>query len=83
LRPVKDSRLLNTGRKQQLIMTVMISKLSEKKSEPFVAIQKTTMQEFAQYTTLFAPVLFFFSGIALVMILNKFIGNSSSNKKAK
>jgi hypothetical protein len=41
------------------------------------------MPEFAQYTTLFAPVLFFFSGIALVMILNKFIGNSSSNKKAK
>ena len=32
------------------------------------------MQQIDQYTTLFAPVLFFFSGIAIVILLNKFIG---------
>ncbi|MGB7510077.1 MAG: hypothetical protein WBP54_02180 [Pelodictyon phaeoclathratiforme] len=41
------------------------------------------MQEFAQYTTLFAPVLFFFSGIAIVMVLNKFIGKGSSRENTK
>jgi len=37
----------------------------------------------AQYTTLFAPVLFFFSGIAIVILLNKFIGKKSSGKQIK
>lgn len=41
------------------------------------------MTESVNYTTLFAPVLFFMSGIAIVILLNKFIGNQSSNKKAK
>ncbi len=41
------------------------------------------MPEFTHYTTLFAPVLFFFSGVVIVVFLNKFIGKSSSNKKAK
>ncbi len=56
----------------------MISKPSVRQTGPFVAIKQTAMQEFAQYTTLFAPVLFFFSGIAIVMVLNKFIGKSSN-----
>ncbi len=39
------------------------------------------MQELTQYTSLFAPVLFFFSGITIVILLNKFIGKHSANKK--
>ncbi len=39
------------------------------------------MQQITQYTTLFAPVLFFCSGIAIVILLNKFIGKNSSKKK--
>jgi hypothetical protein len=39
------------------------------------------MPEISQYTTLFAPVLFFLSGIAIVILLNKFIGKQSANKK--
>ncbi len=39
------------------------------------------MPELAQYTTLFAPVLFFCGGIAIVILLNKFIGKGTSNKK--
>jgi len=38
------------------------------------------MQHISQYTTLFAPVLFFCAGIAIVMLLNKFIGKNSSKK---
>ena len=41
------------------------------------------MPKIAQYTTLFAPVLFFCSGIAIVILLNKFIGKKSSKKKAE
>ncbi len=41
------------------------------------------MPKIAQYTTLFAPVLFFCSGIAIVILLNKFIGKNSSKKKAE
>jgi hypothetical protein len=41
------------------------------------------MSEFSHYTSLFAPVLFFFSGIAIVILLNKFIGKRPSEKKAK
>ena len=41
------------------------------------------MQEFSHYTALFAPVLFFFGGIAIVISLNKFIGKHPANKKAK
>lgn len=61
----------------------MISKPSGTSTKPFVAIKQTAMQEFAQYTTLFAPVLFFFSGIAIVMVLNKFIGKGSSRENTK
>jgi hypothetical protein len=32
---------------------------------------------------LFAPVLYFFSGVVIVVFLNKFIGKNSSNKNAK
>jgi hypothetical protein len=39
------------------------------------------MPEFMKYTTIFAPVLFFLSGIFIVMFLNKFIGKQSSGKK--
>jgi len=41
------------------------------------------MQQINQYTTLFAPVLFFFAGIALVILLNKFIGKKNSGKETK
>ncbi len=41
------------------------------------------MQQIDQYTTLFAPVLFFFSGIAIVILLNKFIGKKSSQNETK
>ena len=41
------------------------------------------MQEFTQYTSLFAPVLYFFSGIAIVILLNKFIGKNSAGKETK
>ena len=41
------------------------------------------MQQIAQYTTLFAPVLFFCTGIAIVMLLNKFIGKNSASKKQR
>jgi hypothetical protein len=39
------------------------------------------MPEFAKYTTIYAPVIFFVSGIFIVMLLNKFIGKSSSKKQ--
>jgi hypothetical protein len=41
------------------------------------------MPEIARYTTIFAPVIFFVSGVFIVMILNKFIGKHSSNKKTQ
>ena len=41
------------------------------------------MEELSRYTSLFAPVLFFFSGITIVILLNKFIGKHSANKNAK
>ncbi|MFZ4524076.1 MAG: hypothetical protein ACOYOE_00645 [Chlorobium sp.] len=41
------------------------------------------MPHIAQYTTLFAPVLFFGAGIAIVILLNKFIGKNSSKKKTE
>jgi hypothetical protein len=41
------------------------------------------MQEFAKYTTIYAPVIFFVSGIFIVMILNKFIGKQSAGKKTE
>jgi len=41
------------------------------------------MSEIAHYTTLFAPLLFFVSGVIIVMLLSKFIGKHSSNKKTK
>jgi hypothetical protein len=37
----------------------------------------------AEYTTLFAPVLFFVSGVFIVMLINKFIGKQPENKKSK
>ncbi len=39
------------------------------------------MPEIAKYTSLFAPVIYFFAGITIVMILNKFIGKNSASKK--
>jgi len=33
------------------------------------------------YTTIFAPVGFFFGGILVVLLLNKFIGKQSSPQK--
>jgi hypothetical protein len=33
------------------------------------------------YTTIFAPVAFFFGGILLVLLLNKFIGKHSGRQK--
>jgi len=38
------------------------------------------MAEIAHYTTLFAPLLFFVSGVFIVMLLSKFIGKQSSKK---
>ncbi|NTU98101.1 MAG: hypothetical protein HGA62_09865 [Chlorobiaceae bacterium] len=38
------------------------------------------MPEFTKYTTIYAPVLFFISGIFIVMFLNKFIGKKSAVK---
>jgi hypothetical protein len=35
------------------------------------------------YTTIFAPVGFFFGGILLVLLLNKFIGKHSSQQKSE
>ncbi len=40
------------------------------------------MQESFNYTTIFAPVAFFISGIFIVLLLNKFIGKNSGQKKA-
>lgn len=34
------------------------------------------------YTTIFAPVGFFFGGILLVLLLNKFIGKHSGEQKS-
>jgi hypothetical protein len=39
------------------------------------------MPEFMKYTTIFAPVLYYLSGIFIVMFLNKFIGKKSTGKK--
>lgn len=33
------------------------------------------------YTTIFAPVAFFFGGIFIVLLLNKFIGKHSGQQK--
>ncbi len=41
------------------------------------------MSASVNYTTLFAPVLFFISGIIIVMLLNKFIGKKPSDKQTK
>ncbi len=41
------------------------------------------MQHITLYTSIYAPVLYFFSGITIVILLNKFIGKHSSNKTAK
>ncbi|EAT59649.1 MULTISPECIES: hypothetical protein [Chlorobium] len=41
------------------------------------------MEETVKYTTLYAPVLFFVSGVFIVMLLNKFIGKQQSDKKTK
>ena len=38
------------------------------------------MPESVNYTTLFAPVLFFLGGVAIVMLINKFIGKQPSKK---
>lgn len=40
------------------------------------------MQESFNYTTIVAPVVFFISGIFIVLLLNKFIGKNSGQKKA-
>jgi len=40
------------------------------------------MQETFNYTTIVAPVVFFISGIFIVLILNKFIGKNPGEKKA-
>jgi hypothetical protein len=40
------------------------------------------MPEIIKYTTVFAPVVFFMGGIFIVILLNKFIGKQSSNKKS-
>lgn len=39
------------------------------------------MEDAVRYTTLFAPVIFFVSGVFIVMALNKFIGKPAANKK--
>ena len=39
------------------------------------------MSELFKYTTVFAPVVFFVGGVVIVMLLNKFIGKHSSQKK--
>jgi hypothetical protein len=39
------------------------------------------MSDSFNYTTLLAPVVFFVSGVFIVMLLNKFIGKQPSNKK--
>jgi hypothetical protein len=41
------------------------------------------MPPFTEYTTLYAPVLFFVSGIFIVMLLSKFIGKQNPPKKTK
>ncbi|WP_255372191.1 hypothetical protein [Chlorobium sp. KB01] len=41
------------------------------------------MEETVKYTTLYAPVLFYVSGVFIVMLLNKFIGKQQSDKKTK
>ena len=40
------------------------------------------MSEILKYTTVFAPVVFFVGGVVIVMLLNKFIGKHSSQKKS-
>ncbi|GEM_PF-264246 len=52
---------------------------------PTHSIHATTlwlMQETFNYTTIVAPVVFFISGIFIVLVLNKFIGKNSGEKKA-
>lgn len=39
--------------------------------------------ETLKYTTLFAPVLFFLGGVFIVIMLNKFIGKGSPQKKSE
>ncbi len=41
------------------------------------------MQGIARYTTLFAPVIFFFGGIFIVILLNKFIGKGMKPSDTK
>lgn len=41
------------------------------------------MPDIAKYTSLFAPVIYFFVGITIVMVLNKFIGKQSASEKQK
>lgn len=48
----------------------------------FHAINTSFMQESFNYTTIVAPVAFFISGIFIVLLLNKFIGKNSGQKKA-
>jgi hypothetical protein len=38
------------------------------------------MESSFNYTTIFAPVAFFISGIVIVLLLNKFIGKSQNKK---
>jgi len=45
--------------------------------------RRSTMHtETFNYTTIFAPVGFFFGGILLVLLLNKFIGKHSGQQKS-
>ena len=39
-----------------------------------ITIQYMIMQGIARYTTLFAPVIFFLGGVAIIILLSKFIG---------
>ncbi len=41
------------------------------------------MQGIARYTTLFAPVIFFLGGVAIIILLSKFIGKGKNPNEKK
>ena len=64
-------------------MTLLNAITTSKNKTPKTHNITTTMQQVTLYTSIYAPVLFFFSGITIVILLNKFIGKHSSNKSTK
>ncbi|MEI8032744.1 MAG: hypothetical protein WCH05_05315 [Chlorobiaceae bacterium] len=41
------------------------------------------MKDLAHYTSLFAPPLYFLTGVVIVILVNKFVGKGTPAKKAE